>query len=573
MVEVNEPVAAPIGKRTLLSLWLGCWLAFLCVAHGNLESTDSAVTMQAARALWLRGDSGLLQEGDGAEWLAEGLLAHHIVANAPNGLGKTGTDGRHQYVWFPIGHVYLMVPAVAIGESLARWFPGTESAFHARATDHWYHEGQFVLDQAMIATLIPPAVGASTILLLWLIARAFGCSGRQALLVAAAIECATQCLATARETISNGPGLVFLLGAVLALVRCHLGTATWRSMLLGGMAAGAAVLCRYQQATLLLPIGLGIALACWQRRRLAPLLWFGAGGLPFALLLLLVDRARFGDPFTTGYPPLGKWLFDSPLWFGLMRMLFAGSKGILWLSPLLWLCVPAGVRRGAVPRLRWFAWTVLLLSTTMFASMGGGWQSGQCWGSRYVTDAIVVFAVIVLAQARPWQRWPRCFALVVALGVLVNLTQVVAPVRGHAQLAAQGTFAYYEAEAAAGRIGAGDLEAVRADPPDRFYLLWRFSVLHANWSYAWQSLCGRFELPGGQPWNGAERTIQPLFGVGSADPQYGAAPSHWEDRNFRHLACKFWGDLTGWPWWLLLSMPAVAAGAMLSASWRRLSCD
>src|SRR5262245_63219253 len=138
--------------------------------------------MQGARALWLGGDSGLLRPADGSEWLAEGLLADHIVDSAPTGFGRTGRDGRHQYVWFPIGHLYLMVPFVALGERLERAWPAVEATYRARSPD-FYHEGQFAIEQGLIALVLAPAVGASIVLLLFAIAREFGCGRREALLV------------------------------------------------------------------------------------------------------------------------------------------------------------------------------------------------------------------------------------------------------------------------------------------------------------------------------------------------------------------------------------------------------
>lgn len=567
------PAAAAPRTRALWWLWLGTCLLLMGLAHGNLESTDTAVTMQGARALWLRGDSGLLRASDGGEWLAETMLADYIVAAAPNGMGRTGADGRHQYVWFPIGHLYALVPFVALGEWLAQVFPGVEGEYRRRTGDAFYHEGQFVLDQAAIALLLPPLVGATTLVLLWLIARALGCGERQCLLVAATIVFGTQCLATARETISNGCGLVFLLAAVLVAVRAQFAAPSRRALVAAGLAAGAAVLCRYQQAAMLVPLGLLLGVAAWRRRRLGELAWFGLGGLPLAVLLLAVNHARFADPTVTGYPPLGTWAFNYPIWLGLPRMLIAASKGILWLSPLLWVVLPALVRRSVPVPLRWFAIAALALPMAMFSMLTGGWQSGQCWGSRYVTDGIVLASVLVLAGTRPWQRWPRAFWLTTGLGLLVNVTGIVAPVRGHAQLAAQATVALYEGELARGAIAPHDLAAVRVDLPDHFYMEWWASVLHANWRYAAQSLRGAWEDPAGRPRNGVEHTIGPVFAITSADPAHGAAPGHWEDRAGRHLGSKFWGDLLGVPWWLLLLPVLVAAATMLSIGWRRLSRD
>ena len=71
------PANARSPRRTLGWLWLAALLLFLGTAHGNLESTDSGLTMHAARALWLRGDSGFLPPGQG-EWLGERLAVEYI---------------------------------------------------------------------------------------------------------------------------------------------------------------------------------------------------------------------------------------------------------------------------------------------------------------------------------------------------------------------------------------------------------------------------------------------------------------------------------------------------------------
>ena len=89
-------------------------MLFLCFAHGNLETRDAAITMNASRALWLRGDAGLLRQEDGGEWLAENLIAAWIATHSGVEYGKTGKDGVHQYVWFPYGHVWLMVTSLAL---------------------------------------------------------------------------------------------------------------------------------------------------------------------------------------------------------------------------------------------------------------------------------------------------------------------------------------------------------------------------------------------------------------------------------------------------------------------------
>ena len=94
-----------------------------------------------------------------------------------------------------------------------------------------------------------------------------------------------------------------VLAALLVTVRAHFGeTRAWVS-LLGGAAAGAAVLTRYQHASAILVMFAVVALAAVRQRRLTPVLWFAAGGLPFAALLFGTNYLRFRDLANTDYPP------------------------------------------------------------------------------------------------------------------------------------------------------------------------------------------------------------------------------------------------------------------------------
>lgn len=559
-------------RGALVRLWAGAFFLLLCLAHGNLETPDSAFTMNAARALWLRGDAGLLRAEDGGGWLAERLAAGWIAQHGGASYGRTGLDGRHQYVWFPHGHVWLMVPAVAVGEVLARWFPAAEERYRARCPEpdgRVYAEGQLVWHQGAAALLLPAAAGATTLLLLFLLARALGGTDREALLSASVTGFATQCFPLFRETLSDGPGLALLLAALLVAVRAFEGAAGPRLLLLGGLAAGAAVLVRYQHAFPVLALALAVALAARRQRRWSLLGMLALGGLPAAVALFGTNWLRFGDPLDTGYPPFATW-FDYPPWLGLPKLLFAAGKGILWFSPLLWLALPLAARRANVPVLRWLCWTLLLIPLLLFSATSG-WQSGQCWGARYVTPGVVAFLALLLPQARPWRRWPRTFGALVGLGLLVNVTSLLAPTHGHNQLAGQAVRALYAQAVARGELSQAEFAAL--DEADHYFFLPRFSPLHAHWTYAAQALTGAFEDEAGRPRVGSQHTIGPLFGVHSEDPGHTLAPIHWEDRGFRHLWFRFWGELLGVPWWLLLLPPLAAGTALLRAGWRRLSRD
>ncbi len=560
---------------TWLWVWLGAFFAFAAVAHGNFESTDAGFTMHAARALWKRGDSALLSTDQGGELLGERLGAEHIAREKIN--GRIGTNGR-AYVWYPMGHVWLMVPFVAAGECLQQSFPGAEAAFRATVAPAvpdaalWsspsYLYGHPVLMQGLIALLVPSMFAATSVLLLYFVARALAVSSRDAALATGSIVLGTQFFALGRETLSDGPGLCCLLGALLATVRVHLGTAARSLPLVGGMAAGASVLLRYQNAFLVVVCGLAIALACRRRKHWDELGGFLVGGLPFACLFFGVNVARFGHPLITGYPEATTW-FDQPIWIGLCKLLLSAGRGILWLSPVLWLALPLAVGRRHTPQLRWLAWVLFAIPMLMFAT-ARGWQGGQCWGARYVTPGIVVLLVLVLPQARPWVKWPRTFMLLCLAGTFANVTSVVTPTRGLIQLASQAVRAEAQHEVAALRMTEAERQAIAAEPEDVASWRPRFSPLHANWSYAWRSFPGGFEDERGAPRNGSANTIEPLFGVVAAEPVQGDAPQRWEDRGGRHLWWRFWGHLLAVPEWALVGPVALLAVLLSVLGWRRL---
>ncbi|MCA8952423.1 MAG: glycosyltransferase family 39 protein [Planctomycetes bacterium] len=550
--------------KRLVAAWLGLALLLFSLASPNIDNTDATVTMHAARALWLRGDSGLRTREQGGEWPGEWFTAAFIRLKASQGVRYYGKVGANDlvYVWFPMGHLWLMVPAVAVGEALDAAFPGVEARFRERVGPGSlsYRDGHRLFAQAVTA-LLPALFGATSILLLFFVARALGALPRDALVSTAAIACATQFFPLTRENLSDGPGLCFLLGALLATVRAWSGSASRMCLLAGGAAAGCAVLTRYAHGTLVPFLGLAIAIAALRRRRFTDVLWFLLGGLPCLGVLLLVNWLRYGDVTETGYPKADSW-FNYPVWFGVTKILIGAGKGILWFTPLLWLAVPLAIARRHSVRLGWLGWLAFTLSLLMFGATNG-WQAGQCWGIRYVTPGIVLLLAIALPQLCPWRSHPRTFAALLLVGLLVNLTGAIAPTRGENQLAGQAVQAMYQREYDAGTISQEDWDNL--DAADHFSFLPRFSPLHANWTYAARSLGGDFEDEQGRPRNGSNNTIEPLFGITAVTPGQGLAPGYWEDRCGRHVWWVFWGDLLGVSPYLLV-LPVVAAGALLLAA-------
>lgn len=539
--------------------WLAAFFTFVAVAHGNFETTDVGFSMHSARVLWQHGDSGLRRADQGGELPGEQAGAAYIHDRHDS--GKVGTNGL-AYPWFPMGHTWLLVPFVVLGETVGRAWPEAEARFGAcvaRANGPGEFssrlEGTPVVMQGLICLLVPPAFFASTLLLLFHLARQFGADPRGAAWCAVAIGCATQAFAFGRETLSDGPGLTFLLAALLAVVAVQQGRGSWRTSLLGGLAGGASALLRYQNIALMLAVGGALAIAAWRQRRWRDLLAFTAGALPAMGLFLATNHARFGDAFVTGYPDPAAW-FTEPIWLGAVKILFGAGRGVVWCSPLVWLGLPLALRARDVGSLRWLGW-FLFLFPLLFFGRAQGWDGGRCWAARYVTHGLVALLAIALPQAQPWRRWPRAFGALVVLGIFVNLTSVVAPARGVQQLGSQ-------AAAALGWV------PDKVDGHDVLGWHPRFTPLLANWRYAFASRVDVFEDTQGRARHGAAKAIELVYGVDGKTDYQRDAPQRWEDRCGRHLWWRFWADVFDVSSWLLL-LPVVAlAAAFACLTLRRL---
>lgn len=555
------------AKGTWLA-WFGTFLLFVCVAHGNFETTDAGFTMHAARGLWHRGDMALRTEAQGADHRGEWMGAAYIRNSEMEGKRASGlTIEDRTHVWYPIGHTFLMTLLIPLGEAVTTLFPDADARLLQKAEMGAWVRGSPVVTQAVISMLLPSLCFATSILLLFRIARVLGAAQRDAMWTAVAIALATQAFSVGREQLSDGPGLMFMLAALLPMVRLHLGTHTRHTAWWGGAMAGCAVLLRYQTALTVAAFAVLLVLACRRRKSYRDLWLFAAGGAPLALLFMLTNYLRFGDPTVTGYPAIGDWFTANPL-PGLGKILFGAGRGVMWFSPLLWLALPYTLLRRREVKLRWLAWVLFVTPLLIFMQVTG-WQGGQAWAIRYVTPGVVALLVIVLPQTTPWHKWPGLWRALVVAGWFVSITSVIAPVRGQLQLANQAVTADLTRAMAEGRMTYEEADVDSAD-----YGGWHphFTPLVANWLYALHSRPNFFEDENQKPRHGSKNSIVPVYGVAAVDERtQGNVPERWADRSGRHLWWRFWGDLYGVNGWLLV-LPIAALGALLAFfGWRRLA--
>lgn len=514
--------------RGLGLLFVGLLGFFGFFAHGYVENTDAEITMHAARAWYLRGDPGLLAEGDDT-WVAERFVASDQIK-----FGMVGTNGRY-YVWFPIGHQMLMVPFVALGERLAQWYPQAEADYRKRRVDPLFNEFFWT---RFCLSFLPAICAAGSAMAILLIVSSLGCSAREALLVTGVTTLCTQFWPGASETMSDGPGMFFLLAMAALVFRARAGVGGNGAAFAAGLCGGWAVLVRYPHAIPVAILAAVLLLTAWRQRSWSMAIAFVLGALPEAVTFFAANWLRFGDIRETGYSAGANpdwWGY----WWALPLILLAPGKGILFFSTPLWLAIPAYFHRRA-----WtFPWLpALLIFVLPFYVYGqaSGWAGGQCWSVRYMTPSVVLLVAVALACAKPWQRFPKTFAAVCVLGFAVSAGGVVTSYHAQQKLA-------YEAAPLVYPPPNPQIDNnVNFDPA--------FSPLHTHWIYAFLSASGRLEQ------GGAENTIGPLFGV-YEEPVEGRRlrlPVPSETAGFRHwwmvgashnLGMPFWPVFL--PWWLV----------------------
>ena len=513
--------------RPLVALFAGMCAFFGFFAHGYLENTDADVTMHAARALYLRGDIGLQTEGADT-WEAERFIA------GSGQFGMRGANGKY-YVWFPIGHQLLLVPCVALGDLLAGWFPEAEADYVERkgAVLGEFYWARF------IASFLPAGFAAGSALMLLLICLSLGTSMCEALSITAIATLCTQFWPGASETMSDGPGMFFLLAMAALVFRARAGKECVAGAFLAGACGGWAVLMRYPHAVPVLILAVVGALTMMRRRAWGELFALALGAMPEVAILFSANWLRFGSLTETGYSAGANPKFwNYPAYLGVPVMLIAPGKGVLWFSLPLWLAVPAFCRRSFFS----FPWLPVLLIFALPLVIHGhtsGWAAGQCWSIRYLTPSIVLMVAVALAMTRPWQRRPGLVAAVCALGLLVSIGGVITPYRGQQSLASQAATVVYP--------GVEQVDNNINFAPS-------FSPLHTHWIYAWLSATGRLEQ------GGARNTTVPLFGV-----HVDRAALAWqaEDAGFRHWWMIGLAHNRGWPFWPVLGLWLLATIVLL----------
>jgi hypothetical protein len=387
----GRPEARRAG-RWLFLLTLGVY-AF--TAGGSLTSSDAVVTVDVTR----------------------NIVERRTVAMSGNLLGMDahrGADGRY-YAPFGIGQSIYNVPFYLAGkafvaatgfragkaDSLPKAFVALAQTLLA-ATIVWQ---TYRLCLTVTGGVIPSAMAALTLAfgsILWPYAR-FGFNQP--------LACAT------------------MLGAVsetLAGVR----TNDNRRLVMAGVWLALSLLTRHELILAAAPIGGWLLVAgdgpTWPRLR--RLIAFAPGVAAGLTVWLVFNAIRFGNPLDSGFlrdPVPG---FGSPVWSGVIALLFSPSASLFLYSPVAIFGL-VGLARAIFTRDRAPAMLLLAVSATFIACYAtlGNWLGGRSYGSRYLVVIVPYLAVgwAALLSATSATRRRLLFALVTAVGVALQVPGVL----------------------------------------------------------------------------------------------------------------------------------------------------
>lgn len=194
-------------------------------------------------------------------------------------------------------------------------------------------------------------------------------------------------------------------------------------LVLGGLATAMLVSCRLMDVVFALAI-----LFCLLRVQPRGLRWFLPGPIICAVLLISYNLWFFDSPVggqaaleqihRSSHNVQGAW--SGTLFDGLLGTLFSPNRGLFVFSPwalVAVLCLPATWRRLQPHQLIcWLLWSLVPFSLVL--SKYAVWWGGHCFGPRYWTEAMPLFAIL-LAMALERLRSAGRAAIIIAWSTIV----------------------------------------------------------------------------------------------------------------------------------------------------------
>ncbi|MEA2185664.1 MAG: hypothetical protein QOK16_675 [Solirubrobacteraceae bacterium] len=336
---------------------------------------------------------------DGSSMLAVARsIVHHGTLAVPAPLGVPGHDGLF-YSKYGLLLPLLSVIPVAVAQPLGAVM------------------GRLDLWEAALAASIMPLVTGALVAALYLLGRRLAAPRASAALVAAGTVLGTYLLPYGRDFFTEP---LVALGLVVMVERALAG-----QELQAGAALAFAVLARPQSAVFV-PLLFGFLLLrgggpSAVLRTVAPLAFAAA-------ITVAYNLYRFADPLQFGYKPPVDPGFTTPLLDGAAGLLFSPEKSIFVFAPAIvlvpWAVVALWRRQRAVVVLV----LALFAATFALAATWHSWQGGWSWGPRLVIPGVAVVLVLLAPWIAQNKARMRIAAALFAVGFVVSLAALFAPV-------------------------------------------------------------------------------------------------------------------------------------------------
>lgn len=290
----------------------------------------------------------------------------------PEGMGIKGRNGK-DYSWYGIGQPLLAIPFYIIGKHLG----GAEGA------------------KGMVSMLNLLAVSLSGVIMFLFIIN-IGYSSKTALTVTIFYAFGTLAWPQSKQPFDHPVETIFLL---LAIFFAHLFVKGrgLRYLILSAASVGYAFIARVPSVLALPPLFLYLLLCRHEegfttRRSLVALRDFVAFSIalvPFGLIQLWYNYARFGSIFETGYQVVAEkagidFFNDTPLFIGLSGFLISPGKGFFYYSPisiLIFVSIKSFYKRNKGLTL---CIGGIVSSYLIFLSRNIYWHGDWSWGPRYL---------------------------------------------------------------------------------------------------------------------------------------------------------------------------------------------
>jgi hypothetical protein len=277
--------------------------------------------------------------------------------------------------------------------------------------------------------LVGPLFGALLGMIFFMFAVRLGYGRLQSLVLTAILAFATTVWPDEQSVSEHIEVTFFIFLAMYLIFRLREQAAPEVYAVLAGLAAGGAVLTRYQDAFLgLAAIGLYLVLpgprAGSLVRRAVRLALLGAGVMPSVIVVGWYDWYRFGSVFASGHQ---ERIFGYPPLLGAAGLLFSPGKGLVWYAPTVWLALVAAPRFARrFPALLVAFGALCVVFVGLYANVTY-WFGDPAWGPRYLF-ILIPFLTLPLGELLRRARFARLLWLLTALVVFAGFTVQLAGV-------------------------------------------------------------------------------------------------------------------------------------------------